>query len=134
MAPSGGVMNYNKKTTKAVKVEEPKPQPRPIVISNQAQQDDLIEGGNLTGAETGKAYSFFAFHGKLLPVGTDLGSYLKSQLGDIHYEKVGNAASIRISQEKRIQFTQTEQPSVIQGNPDNIVLHVTNVGSPTYAH
>ena len=127
-------MNYNKKTKRAVKVETPAPRPRPISIANQAQQDDLIAGGNLTAAETSKAYSFFAFHGRQLPVGKDLGTFLKGELGDIHYEKVGSTASIRIGGEKRIEFIQTEQPSVIQGDPDSIVLHVTNVGSPTYGH
>jgi hypothetical protein len=127
-------LNFNKKTAKAVKVETPAPRPRPISIANQAEQHDLIAEGNLTAAETTKAYNFFAFHGRQLPVGRDFGTFLKGELGDIHYEKVGNRASIRIGGEKRIEFTQTEQPSVVLGDPDNIVLHVLNVGSPTYGH
>ena len=127
-------MNYNKKTQKAVKPPVVVAQPRPISITNWASRSTLINSANLTDSESGKAYDFFKIHGTTLPVGTDFGSYLKQKLGDIHYEKVGNTASIRLSQEKRIEFTQKDVAAVIADNPMQIEIGVTNVGVPTYAH
>ena len=127
-------MNFNKTTRKAVKVEQVAAKPRPIVITNQAEKGTLIAEGNLTSSESAKAYDFFKYHGKSLPVGRDFGSFLKEGLGDIDYEKVGVTASIRLSQEKRIEFTQTDVAAVISGDPMQLAIYVTNVGVPTYAH
>jgi hypothetical protein len=127
-------MNYNKSTRKAVKVEPVTVLPRPIVITNNNDKGTLISAGNLTSSESAKAYDFFKFNGKNLPVGKDFGSFLKESLGDIHYEKVGVTASIRLSQEKRIEFTQNDVAAIISGNPMQLAIYVTNVGSPTYSH
>lgn len=127
-------MNFNKTTRKAVKVEKPTVLPRPIVISNASDKGTLIAGANLPQAAQTKAYEFFKINGERLPIGKDFGSYLKDKLGDIHYEKVGATASIRLNQEKRIEFTQSDTAGLATGDPMQIIIYVTNVGSPTYSH
>ena len=127
-------MNYNKKSSKAVAVAVVAAKPRPIIITNVTDKGTLISGGNLTTAESTKAYNFFKFDGKLLPVGKDFGSFLKEGLGDIHYEKVGMTASIRLGGEKRLEFTQKDVAAVLSGDPMQLEIFVKNVGSPTYGH
>ena len=127
-------MNYNKKSSKAVAVAVVAAKPRPIIITNANAKGTLISSGNLTTSESTKAYNFFKFDGKMLPIGKDFGSFLKEGLGDIHYEKVGITASIRLGGEKRLEFTQKDVAAVLSGDPMQLEIFVKNIGSPTYGH
>jgi hypothetical protein len=126
-------MNFNKKTKKAPPVEKPTPAPpKTINITNYDDRSTLIPS-NMNSAETSKAYDFFKLNDTKLGTGVDFASYLKEKLGDVHYEKVDARASIRLSQRRRIEFTQADATGIV-GDALQLDITVTNVGDPTYSH